>query len=129
KKYWEARRMNVSLKNFYKKKKYFYAEDFPDFHDSNLNRIFFPIAEGEKGRASAAEVIKKYRKDILSNVSTWTGEKRYLIDGLLDIIASRCRQLKLVVSDSQESALIKISVYVTTLIMNYLYTGKFRKKK
>ncbi|MFH1363838.1 MAG: hypothetical protein ABIH45_06500, partial [Candidatus Omnitrophota bacterium] len=29
KKYWEARRMNVSLKNFYKKKKYFYAEDFP----------------------------------------------------------------------------------------------------
>ncbi|MBU2266388.1 MAG: hypothetical protein KJ977_05040, partial [Candidatus Omnitrophica bacterium] len=113
----------------YKKKKYFYAEDFPDFHDSNLNRIFSPIVEGEKNLTSAAEIIKKYRKDILSNVSIWTGEKRYLIDGLLDNIASRCRQLKLAVSDSQESALIKISVYATTLIMNYLYTGKFRKKK
>ena len=129
KKYWEARRMSITLKNFYKKKKHFYAEDFPDFHDSNLRKIFPQTPEGEKKLLPAAEVIKRYRKDILNNVSELTGEKKYIIDGLLANIAGRLSQLKLVISDSEEAALIKVCVYVTSLIMNYFYTGKFRKKK
>jgi len=40
KKYWEASRMRITLKNFYKKKRHSYMENFPDFHDSNLKEIF-----------------------------------------------------------------------------------------
>ena len=129
KKYWEARRMSITLKNFYKKKKHFYAEDFPDFHDSNLKKIFPQPTDGGKNLLPASEIIKKYRKDILNNVSAWTGEKKYIIDSLLANIAGRLNQLKLSVSDSRENALIKVCVYATTLIMNYFYTGKFRRKK
>jgi hypothetical protein len=124
KKYWQKSSLRITLKNYYKKKKHFYAEDFPDFHDKNLERIFAK-SEGE----DAAELIRKYKKEILNSVSTWTGEKKYVINDLLETIIERCKDLNLRVKEKETFALLKISTYLTTLIMNYLYTGRFRKEK
>jgi len=123
-KYWQASKMRVTLKNFYKKRQTSCAEDFPDFHDVNLKRIF-KERKGEKGVKGAAEIIKKYRKDILKSVSKWTGEKKYIINDLLNTIVLRSRDLGLASIDDEQLMLVRITSYITVLINNYMYTGRF----
>jgi len=125
-KYWRLSTLKITLKNYYRKKRSFWAEDFPDFHDTNLKRIFVDRDPAQKNVVSAAGVIKSYRKDILNSVSRWTGERKYIINDLLKKVAQRCRALKLIVSGSEAQAALKISAYITALAMNYRYTGRFR---
>lgn len=135
KKYWEASRMRITLKNFYKKKRHSYMEDFPDFHDSNLKKIFVFIeplerSQSKKNKESlAADTIRRYKKDILNNVAKWTGEKKYIINDLLDAIIRRCKALGLLSGESESLAVLRISTYITALVMNYLYTGGFSREK
>ena len=135
KKYWEAKRMRTTLGNFYKKKKRYYAEELPDFHDANLKKIFIYIPTEEasmhKGEklVLASHIIKAYKKNILNNTARWTGERKYIIDNLLDTIIQRCKVLKLVTDKSDSLVVMEISIYVTTLVMNYLYTGGFTKER
>lgn len=126
KKYWRISSLKTTLRSYYRKKRHFYAEDFPDFHDSNLKKIF--QEKTEDSSFLAVGLIKKYRKSILDNVSAWTGEKKYIINNLVETIIERCQDLNLAVTEPQELAVLKISVYITTLVMNYLYTGRFAKK-
>ncbi len=128
-KYWHINSLRVTLKNYYKKKRLYYAEYFPDFHDVNLKKIFTEKSLPSQEGLSAKDLIKKYRKQILSNVSEWTGEKKYVIADLLDTIEKRCKSLNLNIVESESSALLKFSTYITTLIMNYRYTGRFQKIK
>jgi len=135
KRYWEASSMRMTLKNFYKKKRQSYMEDFPDFHDSNLKNIFLFIESPERGPSNknkeihAASTIRRYKKDILNNVAKWTGEKKYIINNLLDTITQRCKALGLLSGESESLAVLRISTYITTLVMNYLYTGGFSREK
>ena len=125
KKYWQASKTRITLRNFYKQKRIHYAEDFPDFHDSNLRRIF--VVKGKKHRnvPLAADILRIYRKDIRDSVSRWTGEKKYIIDDLLKTLIKRCRELKLVAPDEESLTVLKISTYITTLVANYVHTGWF----
>ena len=129
KKYWQVSSLRTTLKNYYKKKRHFYAEEFLDFHDRNLQRIFSRKESKRSNVSAAAALIGKYRKDLLNNVSAWTGEKKYIIDALLETIMDRCRERKLAVAEPEEVAVLKIATYVTTLIMNYIHTGRFAKEK
>jgi hypothetical protein len=126
KKYWQASGLRMLLKNYYKKKMRFHAEDFPDFHDANLKRIFVEKGQENKELPAAYDIIKRYRNNILQSISTWSGEKKYVIDDLLKTIMKRCRELKLLTHESESMAILRISTYINTLIMNYLYTGRFR---
>jgi hypothetical protein len=128
-KYWRLASLRLTLKNYYKRKRHFWAEDFPDFHDSNLKRIFAEETEETKTRPPAAHIIKSYRKNILNSISRWTGERKYIVNDLLKRLAERCQALKLVAPDSEPEAVLRISTYITTLVMNYRYTGRFRGEK
>lgn len=138
-KYWVASDIKKTLKSFYNKKKHYYAEDFPDFHDQNLKKMFKELddLEYKKNRVYKSvenknliivyQIIKKNKRDMLINVAKWTGEKKYIIDNLLEIIEQRCKLLKLVAVQSEVLVVLEISVYITALVMNYIYTGRFRK--
>ncbi len=134
KKYWQVSRIKKTLKNFYKEKRRSYAEYFPDFHDANLKRIFIslksvPPPPSEKNLYSAIDILKRHRKDILNNIARWTGEKKYIISDLLNTIIERCRALSLSTDKSESLVMLEISAYITTLVMNYLYTGGFSKER
>ncbi|MCK5288318.1 MAG: hypothetical protein KAJ79_04590, partial [Candidatus Omnitrophica bacterium] len=136
---WVASDIKKTLKSFYNKKKHYYAEDFPDFHDQNLKKMFKELddLEYKKNRVYKSvenknliivyQIIKKNKRDMLINVAKWTGEKKYIIDNLLEIIEQRCKLLKLVAVQSEVLVVLEISVYITALVMNYIYTGRFRK--
>ncbi len=129
KKYWRLSSLRITLKNYYKKKRHYYAEDFPDFHDTNLKRIFVESDKAFGQYPLAKDIIKKYRKDILNQISAWTGEKKYIIDDLLQTVRERCSELNLVAVEPEPLVVLKVSTYITTLIMNYIYTGRFSKNK
>jgi len=135
KKYWEASRMRITLKNFYKKKRHSYMENFPDFHDSNLKEIFVFSESTEQSldkkskEMLAATIIKRYKKDILNSVAKWTGEKKHIISELLDTIIKRCKDLGLLSNEDRSLVTLKMSAYITTLVMNYIYTGWLRREK
>ena len=127
KKFWNLASLRISLKEFYKRKLQLRAEDFPEFHDGNLKKIFQEEASA-KGACSAGKLIEIYGKIILQDVSLWTGEKKYVIHGLLKDISKRCQALKLFIRQDETLAVTQLAVYMTTLIMNYRYTGWYRGK-
>ncbi len=129
KKYWHVSSLKRTLQNHYKKRRHVCAEDFAHFHDENLRRIFSEQSQENKKMPSAAKSIRKYRREILNNVSMWTGEKKYIINDLFKDICQRCRVLKLVVKSSENTAILKVATYITALAMNYLHTGWFRGTK
>ena len=57
------------------------------------------------------------------------GGVQLLIDDLLKKLMRRCSELHLAVAESESHAVLKISAYTTTLVMNYLYTGRLRGHK
>lgn len=126
KKLWAASKLKLRLKTYYKRKRKFYEEEYPDFHDSNLKEIF-PQALSSQTKEKASRFLKHYQKEILNNVSMWTGEKKYIINQVMKDLIKRCNELNLHICNSESNMISKITAYVTTLVMNYRYTGGFKK--
>ncbi len=129
KKYWHIKQSRMTLQSYYKRKRHSWAEDFPDFHDDNLKRIFGDMPEKSKDGLSACKLIRKHRKMIINEIAIWSGEKKYIIHRLLKMILKRCQDLRLYVKDSEPVALANLTSYITTLVMNYVYTGLYRGDK
>ncbi|MGA2091545.1 MAG: hypothetical protein ABSH12_08840 [Endomicrobiales bacterium] len=125
--HWNITTLKTTLKTHYKRKTEFYAEYSPDFHDAHLTRIF--PSTGSGGHGKAAGVLTKYKKDIVTHVAYWTGERKYIINRLLKNLIKRCRELALVSGTQDAYPVMKVTAYITSLIMNYVYTGRFRRKK
>jgi hypothetical protein len=126
---WHIRALRVTLRNYYKKKRDAWAEEFPDFHDDHLCRIFGRPADNPSSCLKAAQLIKNYHRKILEDVCFWSGERKYVINNLVNNITKRCRALELALTDTEALTLMKLSTYITTLAMNYAYTGRYRGDK
>ncbi len=140
KKFWRLSRLRITLKNYYHKKRQLWAEDFPDFHDPYLRKIFKTVdteqlqAFIEKAKKSdeaftAVDLVKKYRRYLLVNISKWTGERKYVSNDLLKDIEKRCRDLNLIIPSSEFQSLVELTSYMTSLVMNYKYTGRYGGEK
>ncbi|MCK4533462.1 hypothetical protein KAU39_06705 [bacterium] len=126
KKLWQASRLRLRLKTYYRRKRKLYEEEYPDFHDSNLTEIFFS-AEFSPSTSKASSFLEHQQKQVLDNVSMWTGEKKYIINRIIKDLIKRCNELNLYTGNNECNTVSKVTAYITTLIMNYLYTGGFKK--
>lgn len=115
------------LKTHYQHKRRAYAQDYPDFYDSDLQRLFHsgPSTEVEP----AARFMHRHRRLIVSAVARWTGGKKYDLTELMTRLTGRCRALRLMVPRASSSATMEVAAYLTSLIMNYLHTGKFKRTR
>lgn len=120
--------LNLKLKTYYERKKKEYIEDFPTFYDEDLHRLFTKNSE-ERSGLKAAAYLKLSRPKILKAVSYWTEEKRFTIDQLLKDLKARCQDLGLYVRKDNKDLDLEIASYITSLITNYLFTGKFKRTK
>jgi len=128
-KFYRLSTLRVSLKNFYKKKRQQWAEEFPDFHDPFLHKYFAQLNGEAKKVPRLSDIITKFRKQIINSVSKNSGEKKYIVNDLIKDIRKRSRELRIVSHEEESVAVLNLSTYVTSLIMNYLYTGRFRGAK
>lgn len=134
---WQQKQLTITLRKYYSKKRRAEQEEFLDFHDVQLNKIFKGLTPEEwiafkkeqrrhKDRMTAEVLIRKYAKNILNSVDRCTGERKYIVSDLIKNIALRAKQLNMIVADPETVTVLKLSVYVTSLVANYIHTGWYR---
>src|SRR6478609_11333511 len=116
--------LNQKLKTYYARKRKFYEDTYPDFYDADLRQLFAAPA-GIK----ASSYLRARRRRLLNAVCQWTNEKKYRVNELLTRLIERCDQLGLRAHNDDPQQEFRISAYITTLVMNYLFTGKFKRTK
>jgi hypothetical protein len=62
-------------------------------------------------------------------VCAWTNEKKYSVNKLLTRLIERCDRLDLYIKAYDPKQNLQVAAYITTLVMNYLFTGKFKRTK
>ena len=116
--------LNLTLKTYYARKRKLYADTYPDFYDADLRQLFSAPA-GLK----AGSYLRKCRRRLLNSVCQWTNEKKFPVNKLLSRLIDRCDELKLHVSNDDPQEDFRVTAFITTLVMNYLFTGKFKRTK
>ena len=100
-----------------------YAQEFPDFFDGDLRKLFVDSAAAPDSERAAA-FVRRSNKLILNAVSAWTGEPKFTISRLLRGLTERCGELDLRLKSP--SAPVEITAYLATLASHYRLTGKFK---
>jgi len=121
-----ASRLRLKLKTYYQRKRKLYEEDYPDFYDSHLKKLFSVDQSGEDGE-SAYQFMKRYRRVIVDKISRWTGEKKYTVNSLVHDLMKRCQQLSLKRNQGENETLMEVTSYLTSMVSNYLFTGTFKR--
>jgi hypothetical protein len=120
--------LNVKLKTYYARKRKLYEDSYPDFYDKDLRQLFAAPADSA-GRVKASVYLRHHRKQLMDAVCEWTNEKKYRVNTLLARLIDRCDQLNLYIKAYDPKQNLHASAYITTLIMNHLFTGKFKRTK
>jgi hypothetical protein len=120
--------LNQKLKTYYAHKRKVYEQSYPDFYDNDLKRLF--AANGQvSAPLKASRYLRRHRRQIMEAVCMWTNEKKYRVNQLLNKLMERCDELQLSVDPVDAGQHLQVASYVTSLIMNYLFTGKFKRSK
>jgi len=119
----EAARLRSRLESYYKRRRRLYAQEFPDFFDADLQKLFVPAAAAPDNER-AAVFLRRSGKLILNAVSAWTGEPKFTLNRLLRALIERCADLDLRLR--AQSAGVEIAAYLATLASHYRLTGKFK---
>jgi hypothetical protein len=120
----EASRLRSRLALYYKRRRKLYAQDFPEFFDADLHKLFVDAATAPENERAAA-FLRRSRKMILHAVSTWTGEPKYTLSELLRALTDRCAELDLRLR--AQSAGVEVTAFLATLASHYRLTGKFKQ--
>ena len=116
--------LNVKLKTYYARKRKLYEDTYPDFYDADLRQLF-AAPSGIK----ASIYLRRRKRRLLNAVCQWTNEKKFRVNQLLARLTRRCDQLGLHVLNDDPQQDFRVSAFITTLVMNYLFTGKFKRTK
>ena len=119
----DATRLRSRLEAHYKRRRRLYAQEFPDFFDADLRKLFAEPGAANNGER-AATFLRRSNKLILNAVSAWTGEPKFTINRVLRALTERCAELDLRLKS--ESAGIETAAYLATLAAHYRLTGKFK---
>ena len=118
--------LNVKLKTYYARKRKLFADTYPDFYDADLRQLFSaPPGAG----ITAAAYLRRARRRLLNSVCQWTNEKKFRVNKLLGRLIDRCDHLDLRVLNDDPQQDFRVTSFITTLVMNYLFTGKFKRTK
>jgi hypothetical protein len=77
----------------------------------------------------ASAYLRRRRRRLLNAISQWTNEKKFTVNELLTRLTYRCDELDLHVPNDDPQQDFRVTAFITTLVMNYLFTGKFKRTK
>jgi putative zinc-binding metallo-peptidase len=94
--------------------------------EADLADLFLARGRRRKGVRPAWEMVEENRLPLTAKITYWTGVRRPLVRALIERIVRTCREHELYVDTAREAAtLVELTVYGTTLAMNYLTRGRF----
>jgi hypothetical protein len=116
--------LNKKLKTYYTRKRREFAESFPDFYDRDLRKLFG--AETVNGHVSAAGFLRQNRLKIVNSICHWTREPKYRVNELLGDLTERAGELGLVADPGDSELPLSLASFITSLVMNHRFTGRFK---
>lgn len=120
--------LTTTLEKYYQRRRRENADEYPDFYDSDLKKIFNGKTELSKREYSAARFMNQNRKAIVPTVAWATSERKFTIDALVKRLANRSQQLELRLGKSENQTTMEVASFLTSLVKNYLFTGKFKRE-
>ena len=120
--------LNVKLKTYYAKKRAEYADTYPDFYDADLRRLF-PAKADDPDAVRASTYLRQRRAAVIEAVCRWTNENKFRVSSLYTRLVARCDALQLHAWLDEPRQRSHLVAYITTLVMNHLFTGKFQRTK
>jgi len=120
--------LNVKLRTHYARKRKYYEDNFTDFYDQDLRRLF-DATDGTPDRVKASVLIRQQRKQLVHSVCRWSNGRKYRVNELLSSLITRCQELDLYARPGDPKLTLDVAVFVTSLVMNHLFTGKFKRTK
>jgi len=114
-----------TLRHHYRLKRRHYGVDSPTFYDRDLRRLFSEAPEFA-ANMTAAQFIMKIRKPVRRIVASWTGIYQYTVDGVIEDMIARCRDLKLRLAVPEDRARHEFTVLLTVQAMHHLHSGSHR---
>ena len=120
----EARRLRRTLRKHYAARRKLYAQDLPDFYDSDLRALF---RGGDPNGKSAAGFMRGLRKTLEDSTVLWTAQRKYVVSDLVGRLIKRAAELKLHAPPDSTRILCELSAYLASLVTNQMHTGKFKR--
>lgn len=120
--------LRIKLKTYYARKRKLNEDTYPDFYDNDLRELFAGAPAGVAATKASA-YLRQRRRPLMEAVCQATNEKKYRVNSLLARLIHRCDELGLVLDPADPREDLRVSAYITTLVMNYLFTGKFKRTK
>jgi hypothetical protein len=120
----KASNLRSTLAHYYAARRKLWAQDYPDFYDGDLRRIF---AAAPCGAGTAAAFMRRRHKAIVVSVVRWTGQRKYVVDALSRRLVGRCASLGLHAPGDDVTLALDVGAYVATLVTNHLHTGRFKR--
>ena len=110
----------------------YYGEDLDNFkdralgiYDEDLSRIF-PFTNGNRRSIPAKDLIRQNRRFLITTIAGWTGAREKVVAPVIIKFLQRCRKLGLALPAEEESyRLASLTALGTTVVMNYLHTGRY----
>lgn len=114
--------LSTTLREHYRKKRWFYGDTFPDFYDRDLLKLFSADPKFAN-RPTAAATLRSFQKEMRETVARWTGTHAYTIDQVLRDMIDRCKELKLRLAVPVHHAKREATLMVTVQTMNFIHAG------
>ena len=117
--------LRTTLREHYRQKKMHYADEWPDFYDADLQKLFSSDPKYAR-RPTAASFLIDIRPELREAVADWTGTHPYVIDQVLGDMIDRCKELNLRLATPERRAKTQAMIMVTVQAMNYILSGHHR---
>lgn len=115
--------ITMTLREHYRRKRLYYADEWPDFYDTDLRKLFSDDPK-YKDRPTAAAFLRGVRPQVREAVARWTGTHSYTVDQVLRDMIDRSKELKLRLAAPQRRAQTDAMMMVAVQTMNFLHTGR-----
>lgn len=117
--------LKTTLREHYQKKREYYTIHWPASYERNLYRLF--SAEPRHASfPSAAQFLRRFRREICDVVANGTGVHHYTINNIMRRMIVRCRELNLRLTIPEEEARQLSIATLTMEVMQILQTGYHR---
>jgi hypothetical protein len=127
----EVGKLSYSLGEHYRSLAFEDSSEHPAGLDGALRTVFEGAGEAEEGltqarRLPAADLIRKWERDLMADVFRWAGHFPERTRILLRHLADRAGQLQLVYpADGEARTLLALATLVTALAMNHVHRGAY----
>ncbi|UCD49856.1 MAG: putative zinc-binding metallopeptidase [Phycisphaerales bacterium] len=123
---YSAARMTSTLAAHYERKRRALGSEFQGYYDDSLRELFVST-HASNSMIKASRLLRSHRARLVTNVTRWTGHRKFDIHQLLNRLATRCDALGLYANASNEENLIGLTSMLTAIASNTLTVSRKRR--